>query len=480
VRPRRLEPEEAAIYGAALFTLVFTCVMVWLVDRNSGFRGDDLIVFSEARAEPFWKFIATPMDVHAVPLHRMVTYLVTLFGRTYYRECLAVLLGFHVLGVVFLYRALQAFARNPGNAVATYWYASYVNLCVLFQWWLSGMHRLPCIALTSIAIFSYARFRREQTWAWAICTLLSIVTALGFFEKGVFIPVALAVIEASFFLETPPRERRNNALLLVGLFAFIGAYLAVWRHTVGDSWSALTLRPEHATYLRIALQLLVSSTVGRVIEWFWPGLALWALLIGVTTKRAPRNAILWAGAILVVSTSLITTALSAPRWTFWGYSMLLDAQRYYPDVMVLLVVFAALAWQRAFPSGAEALWGRQRRWLVATSALTLMAALGLISLISSERMMRELYVDPRRGKFYLEHVVEGMDELASRDKVPTIVEGTMPRYINQLGGETARHSLMLQALGYRFHIVDRRAAKRRRGPIYEITEEGNVQRFSRK
>ncbi|HVW25225.1 MAG TPA: hypothetical protein VHC69_07615 [Polyangiaceae bacterium] len=461
-----------AVSGA--LALAYTLALFWFCHENGSLRGDDILYFADARRRPFLDFVAEQMDVHAVPLHRAATYLVPHLGRPDYGALLVVMVAVHALGVWLLYRALQAFAPNPGNAFATFWYASFVEMGVIFLWWTSALHRLPYVALSALSLYAYARFRREHSPAWAACVVASVIGALGFFEKGVITAMMLGAIEAALFFETDPRDRRKNWLLVGGLAIVCCVHFAIWRSAVGSSWSSVAVAPLLGTYMLASYHLLLSGTVGRVTEWRWPALALWTLLVAVTIRRAPRTSLLWVAGFFVVSASLLTTGLSVPRLQTWGMLLPYYSHRYYADVMFDVVVFFALVWQRAFPSGAWALRGRKSRWLSASSAIMAMTALALVSIKSSFKLMRETYGETRAAKRYIDNVVAGMERLKTAPHPPAFVDGSVPIYLNPIGGETARKSVLLYALGYHAKFYEPRVARRRRG-LYSITDSGEIQ-----
>jgi hypothetical protein len=468
------------IVVAGVLTLAYTLLLVWFCFHNGALRGDDLIFFADARRRSFPAFITEPMDVHAVPLHRAVTYLVPQLGRPRYEALLVCMAVVHVVGLVLLYRALQAFAPNPVNAAATFWYASFVDLGSVFLWWTAALHRLPYVTLSALALYAYARFRRERSAAWAACVVGSVIGALGFFEKGIFTAVMLGAIEAALFFETDSHDRRGNWLLIGGLALVCAVHFTVWRAAVGSSWSAMVIDAASVwPYALASFHMLLSGTVGRVLEWVWPAIALWVLLASVTIRRAPRTALLWGTGFLVVTASLLSTGISVPRLQAWGMLLPYYCHRYYPDVMFNVVVFSALVWQRAFPSGAWALRGRRSRWLSATSAMMAMTALMLVSIKSSFRLMRTQYADTLQTKRYVDNVMAGMDALEEKRQPLVFVDGTLPTFINPLGGETARHAVLLYALGYRVRFLDQRVAKHRRD-VYRISDTGVIERYGKR
>src|SRR6185503_1022760 len=92
---------------ALSLAVVHSCFVAHFSARNSHFQGDDIVGLFFARQLPFWEYLATPMDVHVVPLHRLVTYAVGRLAPANFAVAVTFLLGCHLLAVFFLYRALE-------------------------------------------------------------------------------------------------------------------------------------------------------------------------------------------------------------------------------------------------------------------------------------------------------------------------------------------------------------------------------------
>jgi hypothetical protein len=93
--------------------------------------------------------------------------------------------------------------------------------------------------------------------------------------------------------------------------------------------------------------------------------------------------------------------------------------------------------------------------------------------------MRGVYADTLQSKRYIDNVVSGMEPLKDSRRPVAFVDGTVPSYINPLGGETARHAVLLYALGYRVRFYEPRLARRRKD-VYRISDTGVVERYSRR
>lgn len=129
-------------------TLVFVAVAIYAVAgaifawAHSHFLRDDFAGFFIAQHERLITAMAMPIDVHFVPLHRLVKHLVYAFAPMNFTLAVALLLAVH-LGALALVYALQRLRDTRANAVLLFFYGTNVQLGVLFVWWTSGLHRLP-------------------------------------------------------------------------------------------------------------------------------------------------------------------------------------------------------------------------------------------------------------------------------------------------------------------------------------------------
>ena len=79
----------------------------WYLLRYSDFNNDDLDNFMFMRSTGFWQFVLTPTNVHYVPLHRLLTWLVYHLDPMNFAVAVAVLMAFHLGTLVYLARSLH-------------------------------------------------------------------------------------------------------------------------------------------------------------------------------------------------------------------------------------------------------------------------------------------------------------------------------------------------------------------------------------
>lgn len=427
----------------------------------------------QARALPLWKFLAIPIDVHFVPLHRLVTWALGLVAPASFAAAVGVLLAFHLVAMLFLYSTLELLRPTWLNAVFVAWYGTHVYIGVLFTWWTSGLHRLPYVFFFSLAAHTYAKYRWQPSAGRFLGVFACFVGAMGFFEKALFIPIGLAGIEAVLWRDASVRTRRAAAALLGTLAVAAVASVALWRHAVGPQWATIGGGASFLfTYLKLSWLVLLLSAGAQVHEGLWPMLAIFLALVAVTVIRRRSALRVWLVGALLVSISLEITGVSPPRVQAWGLA-LPYSHRYYPDVMFVLVLFSALACHRAMGLGAaadarSALRPACEHPLCTLPALVALVAVAVLSYRASAGDMKFLYTQQSRVRAYMTNLTTGLEPLRKRRTPPTFVDGAVPYSVIPMGGWVAQQSVFVEALGVRARFVSKRRT------AYRILPTGKV------
>lgn len=444
---------------------VFAC-------RHSHFQGDDIVGLYQSHELPFWKYLATPIDVHFVPLHRLATYVLGRVAPASFGTAIAVLLGFHLLAIYFLHRTLEVVYPTWLNAVLAGWYGTHVYIGVLFTWWTSGLHRLPYVFLLALGLHSYVRYRWRPRVSGFFAVVACFVLALGFFEKALLIPVVLFGVEATLFRQASARTRRAVAALLVTLAVLAVAYWVFWRHAVGPEWSSIGGGASFLfTYLKLSWFMLIQSSVGRVYDGAQLGLVLLGCLVVWTVARRRDSAIAWLFGFVVVSVSLELTGVSTPRARAWGFVLATFSYRYYPDAMFLLVLFVALACHRALAAregGFRAPFVLPRFRACAWPAVAALASVAVASFRASAEDLAFLHTNESRIRDYMTNVTTGLEPLRRSRTLPPFMEGQVPRYVNPVGGWVSLHSVLVGAMGCKARFVRGTRAAYRILPTGEV------------
>lgn len=374
---RRAEPSATPLWALAAFTLMLVTAFVSAIlvasYRHAYFFGDDFIVLATARSRPMLRFLVEPFDEHIVPLHRLIAVLLDAIQPSNFGSTLLILYAFHALGIVYLYKTLLLIesldhATDPVRAdpasggrillhsrASWFLFAAYgchVYLGALYTWWTAGLHRFPYIAFSLMAIYYFLRYRRERSKFLALLCAASSVAALGFFTKAVLIPIYLLALEACLANGAQRRASRQSLRLILLLGLVNVAFLWFWRE----------IQPEHVRtlntsfgfqleFLKISWLVLCESTVGIIHangdERLALSVALWVAALLYTVGRRPSNAFVWGALALLLVLNVLLTSLPKGRTAAYGMTIPLLSFRYYYELLFLVAVFAALAFQRA-------------------------------------------------------------------------------------------------------------------------------------
>lgn len=439
--------------------VVHSCVVAVSSYSRSDFQGDDIVGFFQARKLPFLKYLATPIDVHLVPLHRLATYMLGRFAPANFGLAVAALLACHLAAIFFLYRALEVLHPTWLNAVLVSWYATHVYIGVLFTWWTSGLHRLPYVMFLAIATHAYVKYRWRPRLSGLLAVVGAYVAGLGFFEKAGLYPLVLAGVEACIWRGSSVVTR--NALMR--LYAALGAvgllYFALWRHAVGPHWATIGGGSSFLlTYLKLSWFMLLQSASGHVYDGAGWGLAILLVLVVATVARRLDAAFVWMVGAVVVSICLEASGLSPLRAEVYGASLSL-AHRYYPDVMIVFVLFAALACHRS--SGTLAareprpIFTALARCACPWSAAAASFAVAAVSLRASTGELEMIYANQPMIRTYMRNVAAGLEPLRHRTTPPRFVQGRVPPFVSPWEGWLSQHSLYVEALGVHAHFVSK-------------------------
>jgi uncharacterized membrane protein len=442
-----------------------------VVDRVSVFSGDDVTTSWQGRTLPLPELLLTPIDVHTVPLHRAVTFVLAQLSPLNDHVALGAMFAIHALSVWLLYRALESIRHSATNVFVVACYATFVHLGSLFSWWVAAVHRLPYLCCLGGALWAYSVFRRRLTLRLAVLIVATLVAGLGFFEKAVFIPLVLLCVEASLIVATPderPRWRPLAALHGV-LLALTVTFLVVWSHTVNRRMmgSFVTDFAYLAEYLRLSWSTLIGAVAGQIDGGPWLGAFALTAIVVVTCTVRPGNAVVFVLAGALVSASLLVTALSSARMNLWGLFWT-RCWRYYPDVMYVLAIFTGIALSQAARAPVLVRLSASRYRMV--PGLVAAAALILLARTSFVHGARAVLGDSNttRSRVYLDNVRAGIQRLQDEHEPLVFVDGMVPNYLQYFQDGRARHRVLLRALGAEVQMT------RPRHGAYRIDPDGNV------
>lgn len=465
---------DAFAFAAAT---VFALAAAAVAGGNSHFFRDDFAGFFLARSQPFWRILATPIDVHFVPLHRLVNQLVYSLAPLDFDVALAVLVAFHALAVATLYATLRALKDAPSNTVLVFLYATNVYLGVLFLWWTAGLHRLPYVALALVTLYHYLAYRRTARARSVVVAWLCFVAALGFYTKAALIPAVMLGMEICLLRETAPGQLRKNGRVIAAFVATSALYVLLARSLIASQFSQLHLEPGFLLEFELrSFAVLAAGVFGDVSRpWVAPAnfifMGAWLAFAAYTIARAPWNAVVWAVAITLVALNFGVVAVSQ-RTVRYGLS-LAATPRYYFELMFIVVLFVAMALHNLPARSPIAALARHpgRRLAMTLVASGMLLALAVVSFAHFESLLEtRRYRRNRDAKVFVDNLRADLDALRRRPQGEfAFVDGLVPSYLTGKSADhVRRYSKFLGIFGFEARF-DPAAST-----LYAITEQGEV------
>lgn len=454
---------------------IFTSAVLVLMYQSSHFIGDDLIALSMAHSMPFREFLLEPIGEHFIPLHRLTAYLTDALAPGNFVAALVVLYTFHAVSMVYVYRTLLLLEPRaqlgPSSRGAEQlrllqepasWLLFglfYVNVFVgsLYMWWTAGLHRLPFIAFSSVAVYYYLRFRGSGAARHALVCATAIVLSLGFFTKGVLVPWYLLGLEVCLWSGASRRERRRNLILAGALAASTAIYASLWSAAQPAEVQAVNTDLRFQLhYLVVTWKVLASGVVGdvyRVHGELTPTAVLAELLVLVAAVRTvwkrPRTALTWLVLFVLLLVNVLMVSLSKHRTGAYGLLIPLLSDRYYYEIAFMLALFAAVFIEQMGPSrlGRWLRQGQLTGWLVAVVVSSVTGSVAVRSYETLKADTGATFADYRRARTFVHHVRHDSQQILRTHSSVRIAEGVVPPYIVMYPIEYCRHSAVLRALG---------------------------------
>ena len=447
----RIQANEAALaLSLAVLSAGFTA---HLAVENSHFYGDDFALFVEFQNLSFTEFLLTPLNVHFVPLHRLVNALIYSIAPLDFSLAVGVMAAFHVLGIVYLYKTLQLLRDSSANAWLTLVYASNVYLGGTFFWWCPGIMRLPYIFLAIACIYNYLCYRKTHGWVRLVLVIICFTASLGFYSKALLIPAYLVGIEICLFDRSKTSGLLRNAMCIgaVGIagILFIGFAQIYSLRTPAFTLDVSIWLSAQAVFLAVvhqgALGVIANfpaSTVNTAIS------ILWLIAIAASVVTAPRNALVWAVGFSLYALNAQTIAMSGRMHSL--ANILATVHRYYFEMMFVVAFFLAFVIHNLDAARKLRQSGRGRRILhrggVALAlGITALAHVNFVALLDTDKR----YLGYREVKVYVDNVDRGLAELRSEHPEGfTIGEGWAPTFVlGLLTRQVGRYSQFLPVFG---------------------------------
>ena len=408
-----------------LMLLLFIAATASFIARNCYFIEDDFNHIADAKSHPLLELMATPIDVHFVPLHQLLTFLVTRLAPLNFNLALGVMIVSWGAILLLVHRLLRQLTSSQAAWIITLLLGASPVWLHIFVWWSAAVHRFPYLLLQAVAFFSYLRYREHGNINYAILCTASQILALGFFTKAILFPLVLAAFELCLAFEKGRASR--SGIKLCFFMAIISTVYGAWYLI----FAPVLRMPSESTLgvidtLRIAplfLSRLGSLLLFLPIDQHWAAWIsgpFWLSLATYTIWLRPRSALPIGILLALLQLSFILTLAGRG----WLAAFPLAAMRYYSEEAVVIAVFTALALSKLPPQS------EQSKWQTVTIAFSLLLVLSypVATYYSDRSLFTKVYDNTQRTHDFIKKLRRSLDELAEQEPHAKIASTDLPPF----------------------------------------------------
>ena len=428
------EPASLLWGFAWLSTIAFTGALLAFARQEGCFFGDDFSTFSLAQQSRLPDALLVPLGSQIVPLHRALAFFMYSAAPLDWAAALVLLVAFHALGVVYLYRVLELVYPTRINAVIVAAYATNVFAGLQFMWFSAGLARAPYVLFALMAIYHYMRFSETRHGLHAIAVGACYIAAIGFYPKGVLIPMYCLGLEVAWRGRAALRiAGHTDKWALLGVLTIASAAYIPLAATADELASKLVLDVLfQVKYLKRGFAVLAFGAFGGVLSPLdYPDMAadvgaLWCIFAGYSIYRVRSNWVPWVVGLGLIGLNIVMIGVSNRAFIFGD--LVAFAPRYQFELYFLMFLFLGVVIQRLRAS-APPLPARP------TSALSLLGALVLTQhAVVAYAGFRRVAVPSPAACSYLANLRAGMDRLSRSAWTPAHIR----RRSFSNGAESAR------------------------------------------
>jgi len=379
----------ALLIGVIIIQLVLT---YFFNTHISYYVADDIIAIERAHQRDFWRYVQTPIDVHRVPLHRAVNYLIHHLAPMNFAAATLFMLTCHALTLLVLYKLLQCLNAQALNRWLVLAYALNAFIPIPLHWWSAGLHRFPFVLASVISCYGFVRLIQSGKFSFAALALLAALIAAGFYIKAILIPILwLAILFCVMDLHDWRKNLRPFAAVAIAgslSLAYVGWYLHSNTYTLTDSTDTNGVVIEGALLgISLTAQMLLQMPFRAEFS-FWINLAWVVALVAFAAKNSGAWRAISACLLLVTLNMLMIS--SSSRSSSMGV-LIMFSPRYYFDVLFLIAIFGSLMCRNlgtlsvdqepvsardAGVTPKNAAWRSQALWLLSATVIVMYAAAG--------------------------------------------------------------------------------------------------------
>lgn len=186
--------QQITRYAVFVTATLLVAYLAWYLHKHSDFNNDDLDNFLLSQRLGFWEFILAPTNVHYVPVHRFLSWLVYRLAPMNYSVAIAIVLAFHVGTMIAMTRSLSLLRVGQLGGLIVCGYAASSLIVYGLVWWANAQHRVTYVFFDICAIYSYLAWMKNGRRIHLILMAAVFALAFGVYEKAIFIPLHMLLI----------------------------------------------------------------------------------------------------------------------------------------------------------------------------------------------------------------------------------------------------------------------------------------------
>lgn len=186
--------QQITRYVILVTATVFVAYLAWYLHKHSDFTNDDLDNFLLSQRLGFWEFVLAPTNVHYVPVHRFLSWLVYHLAPMNYSVAIAIVLAFQVGTMIVMARSLSLLRVGQIGGLIVCGYAASSLIVYGLVWWANAQHRVTYVFFDICAIYSYLAWMKNGRPIHLLLMAVVFVLAFGVYEKAIFIPLHMLLV----------------------------------------------------------------------------------------------------------------------------------------------------------------------------------------------------------------------------------------------------------------------------------------------
>ncbi|MCV7193764.1 hypothetical protein H7I02_13310 [Mycolicibacterium brumae] len=454
MRPLSFPALRSPVLIAAFVLVAAQLVVRGVLAFGGYYYWDDLILVGRAGTNPLlsFDFLFHDHDGHVMPGAFLLSGLISKAAPLVWAWPAASLVVLQLLASLALVRALWVIVGNRAVLLVPLTFALFTPLGVpSFAWWAAGLNALPLQAALAWVTADAILLARTGNRRYAATGALVFFGGLLFFEKSAVIPfVAFAVVALLTYVQTDKSLLqaaadvwRRGAVLWVSLLAITVAWVALYTSVVDQRrWS---------TDLPMTWQLLRRSFTHGIVPGLVGGPWQWQRWDPASPWGVPPTVVIvlgWVALAAAVAVSMARKQKLAPVWlTALGYAVacqipiylmrsspftaleLAQTLRYYPDLVVVLALLAAVGFCAPNRSTAQAQ-AMDTSPARTAAVLAVMAGFLFSSLYSTATFLTSWRDNPTKS--YLQNAEAALARAARESDAPLLDQEVDPMILQRI------------------------------------------------